>query len=249
MNTGNLDFLEIGCSIGTGPSYQKLKRQYNHDFIFMTSIGDRVSEDIYGFSIDPVKDYLDHFITSSSVNKINCAISSNNEEADIFYVPVQDAIENNLHSWIIGCANLYRPDEKLIKHLEENKCLHLLKKDSIPVLDINYFINFYGIDAIEYLKIDTEGQDYKILSSLFNSTRQIIIDKIQFESYSINSDLLYIKDYLRSKNYVELHGGHDTFFINKNSLSRLLCHPNTLDNIFIQDIRYNLDIKDYQVYN
>jgi len=249
MNISNVSFLEIGACIGTGKSYQKLKKEYNHDFIFMTSIGDRIAEGFYGFSIEPVKNYLDHLDCSNSVNKLNCAISDKNFETEIFYVSVEDAIANNLYSWVVGCASLYKPDEKLIKHLEEKKCLHLLKKDIAQVRDINYIIELYNIQSIEYLKIDTEGEDYKILSSLFNSNRPILIDKIQFESYYINNQLLEIKNYLKSKNYVEIYGGHDTFFINQNSLSRLLSYPNILDQIFIQDLKYNLDIKNYEKYN
>lgn len=249
MNVSNLSFLEIGSCIGTADSYQKLRREYNHDFIFMTSIADRVPEGTYGFSIDPVKNYLDHLRCSNSVNKLNCAISNENSEAEIFYVSVEDAIINNLYSWVIGCASLYQPDEKLIKHLKEKNCLNLLRKDVVQVKDINYLIQLYNIQSIEYLKIDTEGQDYKILLSLFNSSRPIIIDKIQFESYFINNQLSEIKNYLKNKNFIEIYGGHDTFFINQNSLTRLLCNPNILDQIFIQDIKYNLDIKNYQIYN
>lgn len=249
MNISNLSFLEIGACIGTGKSYQKLKKEYNHDFIFMTSIGDRIPEGFYGFSIEPVKNYLDYLNSPNSVNKLNCAISNKNSYAEIFYVSVEDAISHNLYSWVVGCASLHKPDEKLIKHLEEKKCLHLLKKDIVQVRDINYIIQLYNIQSIEYLKIDTEGEDYKILSSLFNSNRPILIDKIQFESYYINNQLLEIKNYLKSKNYVEIYGGHDTFFINQNSLSRLLSYPNILDQIFIQDLKYNLDIKNYEKYN
>jgi FkbM family methyltransferase len=249
MNINYLDFLEIGACIGTESIYKNLQREYNHDFIFMTSIADRVPEGVYGFSIEPVKNYLDYLNAPNTINKLNCAISDKDSEADIFYVSVEDAIANNLYSWIIGCASLDKPDEKLIKHLEEKKCIHLLKKDRISVRNINYLVELYNIQSIEYLKIDTEGEDYKILLSLFNSNRPIAIDKIQFESYFINNKLLEIKNYLKSKNYIELYGGHDTFFINSNSLSRILTYPNILDQIFIQDIRFNLDIKNFQKYN
>lgn len=245
MNINYLDFLEIGSCVGTGEAYQKLTKEYNHDFIFMTSIADRVPEGIYGFSIEPVKEYLDNLNCPKTVNKLNCAICSHNSEAGIFYVSLKDAIEHNLYSWVIGCSSLYKPNDKLLKHLSEKNLSHLLKKDTIKTVNISHLLEIYNIVQIEYLKIDTEGQDYDILLSILNGNRPIIVDKIQFESYQESEKLNIIKNILKNNNYTELHGGHDTFFINNKSISRLLCYPNILDQIFLQDLKYNLDIKDF----
>ena len=211
----------------------------------MTSIADRVPEGIYGFSIEPVKEYLDNLNCPKTVNKLNCAICSHNSEADIFYVSLKDAIEHNLYSWVIGCSSLYKPNDKLLKHLSEKNLSHLLKKDTIKTVNISHLLEIYNIVQIEYLKIDTEGQDYDILLSILNGNRPIIVDKIQFESYQESEKLNIIKNILKNNNYTELHGGHDTFFINNKSISRLLCYPNILDQIFLQDLKYNLDIKDF----
>ena len=112
-------------------------------------------------------------------------------------------------------------------------------------MTINSIIEIYNINSIEYLKIDTEGQDYNIMLSILNGNRSIKVDKIQFESYLKSEKLNIIKNILINNNYIELYSGHDTFMINKNSLTRLLCNPNILDQIFIQDLRYNLDIIDF----
>lgn len=245
MNINYLDFLEIGSCIGTGENYQKLTKEYNHDFIFMTSIADRVPDGLYGFSIDPIKEYLDNLNSPVTVNKLNCAIGDNNGEADIFYVSINDAIQYNLYSWVIGCASLYQVNEKLWNHLSERKLCHLLKKDKVKTMTINSIIEIYNINSIEYLKIDTEGQDYNIMLSILNGNRSIKVDKIQFESYLKSEKLNIIKNILINNNYIELYSGHDTFMINKNSLTRLLCNPNVLDQIFIQDLKYNLDIRDF----
>lgn len=240
-----LNFLEIGCCIGTGELYQKLTKEYDHDFIFMTSIGDRVPDGVHGFSIDPIKDYLDNLFTPNSVLKLNLAISNKNDLAEIFYVPIEEVIKNSLYSWVVGCASLYQPNDKLLTYLKEKNLLHLLQKDKVPVVKINDLLNFYNIKYIEYFKIDTEGEDYDILLSLFKD-EEIVIDKIQFESYIINNKLSQIKNFLKEKNYIELYSGHDSFYIKSDSLPRLLCNPNLLDNIFVQDIGFNLPIKDYQ---
>jgi FkbM family methyltransferase len=245
MNINYLDFLEIGTCIGTGEKYQKLTREYNHDFIFMTSIADRVPDGLYGFSIEPVKEYLDNLNAPTTVNKLNCAISNHNSEADIFYVSIDDAIQYNLYSWILGCASLYKVNDKLWKHLSEKNLCHLLKKEIVKTMTMSNILELYNIQAIEYLKIDTEGQDYDIMLSILNGNRAISVDKIQFESYQRNEKLNMVRDILLRTNYVELYCGHDTFMINKDSLPRLLCYPNLLDQIFLQDLKYNLDIKDF----
>ena len=159
---------------------------------------------------------------------------------DIYY-----AIQYNLYSWVIGCASLYQVNEKLWNHLSERKLCHLLKKDKVKTMTINSIIEIYNINSIEYLKIDTEGQDYNIMLSILNGNRSIKVDKIQFESYLKSEKLNIIKNILINNNYIELYSGHDTFMINKNSLTRLLCNPNVLDQIFIQDLKYNLDIRDF----
>lgn len=245
MNINYLDFLEIGACIGTGEKYQKLTREYNHDFIFMTSIADRVPDGLYGFSIEPVKEYLDNLNSPPTVNKLNCAISNHNSEADIFYVSIDDAIKYNLYSWSIGCASLYKVNERLWNYLSERKLCHILKKCTIKTMTMPNILDIYNIKSIEYLKIDTEGQDYDIMLSILNGNKPISVDKIQFESYQRSDKLNIVKNILLNSNYVELYSGHDTFMINKNSLPRLLCYPNILDQIFLQDLKYNLDIKDY----
>jgi len=241
-----LDFLEIGASLGTGELYQKFTQEYSHDFIFMTSIGDRIPDGIFGLSIDPIKDYLDHLASPKSVIKLNIAVSNKNDLAEIFYVPIEEALKNNLYSWAIGCASLYKPNEKLFNYLQEKNLLHILKNKKIQVVKINDLLEFYNIKYIEYLKIDTEGEDYDILLSLLDGKEEVIIEKIQFESYYINKKLSKIKDSLKEKNYLELYSGHDSFYIKKDSLPKLLCNPNVLDNLFIQDISFNLPIKNYE---
>jgi FkbM family methyltransferase len=245
MNINYLDFLEIGACIGTGEKYQKLTKEYNHDFIFMTSIADRVPDGVYGFSIEPIKEYLDNLNAPPTVNKLNCAISNHNSEADIFYVSIDDAFKYNLYSWVVGCASLYKVNERLWKYLSERKLCHILKKHTTKTITIPNIIELYNINSIEYLKIDTEGQDYDIILSILNGNKTISVDKIQFESYQRSEKLNIIKNILLNNNYVELYSGHDTFMINRNSLSRLLCYPNLLDQIFLQDLKYNLDIKDF----
>ena len=245
MNINYLDFLEIGDCIGTGEKYQKLTKEYSHDFIFMTSIADRVPDGVYGFSIEPIKEYLDNLNAPPTVNKLNCAISNHNSEADIFYVSVDDAFKYNLYSWVVGCASLYKVNERLWKYLSERKLCHILKRHTTKTITIPNIIELYNINSIEYLKIDTEGQDYDIILSILNGNKSISVDKIQFESYQRSEKLNIIKNILLNNNYVELYSGHDTFMINRNSLSRLLCYPNLLDQIFLQDLKYNLDIKDF----
>ena len=243
MNYNILDFLEIGCNLGTQSIYNKLHREYNHDFIFMTSIGDRVQDGTYGFSIDPVYQYLENFNTPPSVNKINCAISNKNGESEVFYIDVNDAINNKIYSWLIGCATLNQPNKKIIEYLDKNNLKNMIKSNKIKVLTPQDIVNIYNILYIDYLKIDTEGEDYNILLSFFEIEKGLGIDKIQFESKERNDKFNEIYKYLKSKNFIDLYVGHDSFFIAQKSLSRILTNPTELDKIFLQDLKYNLDIK------
>lgn len=127
-------------------------------------------------------------------------------------------------------------------YLKDLKCPRTVNKiyynNSFNLIDI---FDLYNIISIKYLKIKCNDLNYSIISSLINRNKPINIQKIQFES-TIKNDIYYkIHNYLENNQYVYLDGNSDSFFINSKKVSNLICKPDILDQIFLYNLKYNLE--------
>lgn len=119
-----------------------------------------------------------------------------------------------------------------------NKIYH---NKSISLINI---IDIYNILSIKYLKIKYNDLNYSIILSLINGNKPINIERIQFESSIKNNTYYEIVNYLENSNYIHLDGKGDSFFIHKKYISNFICSPGVLDDIFLYNLKYNLEYKD-----
>jgi len=165
-----------------------------------------------GISVDAVKYYIDKLPNKKNVKKYNIGISSLDTFMDIYYIPEDIIIKNNLPLWFKGCncINKYHPLH--IKHNVTNLC----KIEKVNVITTYKLFYTNKVKNVEYLKIDTEGHDCIILNTLFNYIKYLPKNfypkKILFESnenIDKNDVANTIKLYL-SLGYILIYSDYDT---------------------------------------
>jgi hypothetical protein len=148
MNQIDIDFLEIGTS--------------DVDSIIQTC-----DDNSIGFSVEPLKYYLDKLPNKENVKKINKAITGDKNhkgKIKIYYIPFDTIIKENLPLYLRGCNKVedYHP-----LHINLN-IQHLVKIENVKLINIGDFLIENNIRGIKYLKIDTEGYDFNILKGLYD---------------------------------------------------------------------------------
>lgn len=169
--------------------------------------------DAVGMSVEPIKYYLDRLPNKENNTKVNCAISTDDQEGqiEIYYVPLDIIKAEKLPNWLRGCnsVNGYHPKHK------ELKVEKFVKKELVPLMSIKSLIEKYNIVSIDYLKIDTEGQDCKILKCLFKYVENRTLlqpNKITFETnvLSTERDVKEIIQLYKKIGYKVISTGNDT---------------------------------------
>jgi hypothetical protein len=142
-------------------------------------------------------------------------------------------IQDDMYGFVIDADFNYLEDltcPYTVNKIYYNNCFNL-----IDIFDL------YNIISIKYLKIKCNDLNYSIISSLINRNKPINIQKIQFESTTKNHVYDEIRNYLENNHYIYLDGNSDSFFINSKKVSNLICNPDILDQIFLYNLRYNLE--------
>ena len=140
-----------------------------------------------GLSIEPIKTYLDMLPNKAKVHKLCGAViaSENDRELKFYYIEPEVIDKLNLGSWMKGCNSLGKPHDfhthycipslwPALAKAEDRSTVdtkNLLEMGIVKTIDVPTFtfaeiVNMYNIDGIEYLRIDTEGMDCKILKSI-----------------------------------------------------------------------------------
>lgn len=189
------DFIEIGTSN------------------FSTLI-ENATNDTVGISVEPVKYYLNQLPDKFKVKKLNCAISKNGREeiAEVYYVPEKEIEKNKLPEWLKGCnsVNGYHLQHTLLK------IQHLVKREKIRSIPISSLFIEHQVEELDFLKIDTEGQDVEILENLFsfleNRSKLSYPKKILFESNQLVSQesVLNLIEKYKKLDYFVVYSNHDT---------------------------------------
>lgn len=186
----HIDFIEIGTS----------------DFRTLAK-----SEQV-GICVEPVLVYLDRLPNRKGLTKINAAVSDTNGTGLVYYCDPNVIEAQQLPQWLKGCNSINNPHptvEKMFSHIPE-----LVKTHEVDFVTIDKI--FDGIESIDFLKIDTEGHDCKILEFMFGLENIPEIRKIQFESNSLSltNDVNRIKRHARRNGYqifeIEERGNKDT---------------------------------------
>jgi len=146
-----------------------------------------------GVSIEPVKYYYNKLPNNNNVKKLNFAVSDVDGKCKVFYIPDEIIKKYNLPDWIKGC-NSINSYHKLQLGYCKNKNLNpcdVIKYDEIPVKTLYNIYCENNIQGVYYLKIDTEGHDYIILTKFIDDVRDnnfLLPHKILFESNNLTKE-------------------------------------------------------------
>lgn len=155
----NFDFIEIGTC-----DYDTLLEQ----------LGDEKT----GISVEPIKDYLGKLPNKKNVIKVNAAISSEDKDIDLFYVPPENQIKYNI-PFTKGWGTVEKPHKG---HGDPAPLLKngILKKTKIKSLTFKTLCETYGVESVSWVKIDTEGHDCIVVESIL-AHKEVKPQKISFE--------------------------------------------------------------------
>jgi len=142
-----------------------------------------------GISVEPLKYYLDKLPNNPNVIKSNFALTNFVGEIDIYWVTPENIKKYNLPSWVRGCNSINKPHPTVKSLLKENHD-GIVNIDKVKCITWESFINSYNVEAIDYLKIDTEGHDGIILEEylkICDLNPSLFAKEILFE-YNVLSD-------------------------------------------------------------
>jgi FkbM family methyltransferase len=191
----NLDFLEIGTS--------------NFETLIQTCRDEEL-----GMSVEPLLFYLNELPDRKNVKKIHAAIThnKNSETIQIFYIPPNIVDQHGLPQWFKGCNKIDDYHPLHIQHTVQ----HLVKIESVPLLNLEELMLAHNIQKIKFLKIDTEGHDAVILKGLYDfiikKGRQHCPASIKFESNE-NTPKAVVEEIITmfaTLGYSVVSRGHDT---------------------------------------
>lgn len=174
------DFIEIGTS--------------NFNTLIETA-----DDTTVGISIEPMKKYLDQLPSPKNVIKLNCAISfdGSNIPIDFYYIAPETIKLLNLKPFMRGCNSIgkFHP-----MHQKYNVQEHVTI-DKVEQRSLESVLTEFNVTKLDYLKIDTEGGDCKIMQQLYDI--DFLPNKIKFETNSLADpqEVTKIINLFKSKNY------------------------------------------------
>jgi FkbM family methyltransferase len=150
---------------------------------FDTCIQTATDTDV-GLSVEPILFYLEHLPNKPHVIKANLAVSDHDGQGTMSFVSPQviKDIESQTHNswiWLKGTNSLDR------KHPSVNRLKLPSQSITVEVVSFPTLCSRYHIESIDYLKIDTEGHEYPIITSYIDHCKKMgkmIAHKIQFET-------------------------------------------------------------------
>lgn len=130
---------------------------------------DTLSDEALGLCVDPIKHYLDNLPTQINLIKDNSAISNKKEAVTLYYIPEVTIRSYQLPIWLKGCNRIESIHPTAVKELRaRNLPLDLIKTDIIITKTYEDLVLQYNCEDIDYLKIDTEGNEPAIIDSLYS---------------------------------------------------------------------------------
>jgi FkbM family methyltransferase len=163
-----------------------------------------------GIMVEPVQEYFDKLEHDENITYFNCAIGERNEVKDFWYVSEEDINKYNLPSWTMGIGSF---NENHAKELGRLNGIDIpTRKIKVRVRTLKEVMTEAGVGYIDFLKIDTEGYDYKILEGIDFS----MVDTLQFEhKYMTEEEIEAIKE--RLEGYIFRIEGDNTICEKKNT--------------------------------
>jgi len=170
--------------------------------------------------LEPIKKYFfdlkNNYLNCDNVNLENSALSINNEI--LFLYKVNPEYFNKYGTLSNGISSFYK--EHLVKHGIKQK--HIIQ-EKVDQISFDELLKKYSIKSFDFLLIDTEGYDCRIVDDFFIKFKKIR-PYITFEwSHIKNSELENTLNALNNNNYSFFPIGDDIFCfpIEKNILLHL----------------------------
>lgn len=149
-----------------------------------------------GIMVEPVKEYIDKLPKHANIYYENIAISNIKDNVDIHYINPEEIIDKD-DEWLKGISSINGATGPLSfnKHIDKfNNC----KKINVKTMTLNELCEKYNINEIDFLKIDTEGHDFIVLSTI--DLNKIYVKTIKIEHKHLNKNLII--DHLQKNNYI-----------------------------------------------
>lgn len=156
-----------------------------------------------GYMIDPVGEYLDKIPNHSNLTKVEAAVTSQRlhktPSLELTYVTEQhyknfdEQSKKDFHG--MGSTQPFRTsilDGKIGNYNEGD-----ITTKVVPAISLNWLIEYFNIPKIDLLKIDTEGADFDILSSIDLSKIEVSEVQIEHKHY----DDIFLGKYLVMNGY------------------------------------------------
>lgn len=156
-----------------------------------------------GYMIDPVGEYLDKIPQHSNLTKVEAAVTSHQlyktPSLQLTYIAEQHyeglSVEERQNYQGMGSTQPFRTgvSRGKIGNYKEGD----IATKVVPAISLNWFIEYFKIPKIDLLKIDTEGADFDILSSIDLSKIEVSEIQIEHKHY----DDIFLGRYLELNNY------------------------------------------------
>lgn len=191
------DFIEIGTS----------------DF---ETVVESCTDQMAGICVEPIWYYLDRLPRRPYVRYLCQAVtdSEDGKDVEVYWIHPEDIRRYSLPDWLRGCNSIDKPHPR---HLDQNLPPSILRKDLVRTLSLRQLFEENKVTSVEYLKIDTEGADCKILLAFAQTPNRVLPRLIRFESNSLcsPSDVKLIKEVYTSFGYSVSESGENTVLIRK----------------------------------
>lgn len=136
----------------------------------------------WGIVIEPIKKYIDNLPKYSNVQYLDYALTAKQDGISTFYAPI-----SNASPWWIKSVGSLDPTHKTLSQLNISD---QRTKTLVKVMSLTTLYNLIPDPCIHFLKIDTEGKDFEILTGWdFNRYKPL---NIQFESKLMDASQLKI---------------------------------------------------------
>jgi len=149
-----------------------------------------------GIVIEPVKYYFDLLYKYPNIHYENIAISDEKGQSEIHYVDPK-YIQGNNQTWIKGISCLKSMSGPL--SLKGNDHLPRLRQ-TVETDTLESICTKYDITYIDYLKIDTEGHDLRVLKSL--NFDKVHVKFIKIEHKHLHDETCQLINFLEDLGYI-----------------------------------------------
>ncbi|HEV8015200.1 MAG TPA: FkbM family methyltransferase [Stellaceae bacterium] len=160
-----------------------------------------------GLCIEPLPSEFEKLKARRKVPCLNCAVADTNGTADFLEIELGDA--EKAHSGLKASYDL----RHLISVRANNAIIREIKVEARRLGDI---LSEHGLQTIDYISIDTEGSEWKIVRDL--DFKRYDIRAMSVENNYQNEQL---RQYLAAAGYtlVQIFGGYDDLYIKRSLLA------------------------------